>query len=229
MTSRLYFSELSFDALENARGSLHPLRCARARDGGDLQRSVRVRRLHALLRHVLRVHRLLPGRRAHLRAVAAARAVHHDARLHWCGRGRSHAPARGAALAAAQHARRDGDPPRGRSRGGGRVPAVHEGHGSVRVRAVETERALLGGQLSRGGGEGCIRAAGLRGQARRDSGGHGLGGGAVRGGGEEDGEEGARGVDAVHGALREAVRGVQEIGAGGRRAHSGRGGGRGSW
>ncbi len=66
--------------------------CARARDvrGGERPGCVRQRHVRSVRLHVLQFHRLRVGLRAAVGAVGLPRAVHHDARLHRPGRGRSH-------------------------------------------------------------------------------------------------------------------------------------------
>ena len=94
----------------------HRLGRARARDVRVLFRPGAARRDSPLRRDVLHLHRLRPARHSPGRDDGTAGDLHHDARLHRLGRGRSHAPAGRAPGLVSGHAAHVRDPPGRRQR-----------------------------------------------------------------------------------------------------------------
>mmetsp|Transcript_13795 Transcript_13795/g.44241 ORF Transcript_13795/g.44241 Transcript_13795/m.44241 type:complete len:323 (-) Transcript_13795:729-1697(-) len=213
-----------------ARGALHPLRRARARDGRPLQRDAGLRHAPPLLRNLPQLFRLRGRRGARLRPLALWCPLHRDARLDRTRRGRAHPPARRGARQPARHAELDHAAARRRERGcrrvHGRDGAPKDAGGDRALKAgLRQPRRVAGG----GGCAGRLRAAASgRRAAAAGAGRHRFRGADARAGGAAAGgcARAAR-LDAVLRALRHPAARVQARGAAARRARAGDGGPRG--
>mmetsp|Transcript_21270 Transcript_21270/g.50572 ORF Transcript_21270/g.50572 Transcript_21270/m.50572 type:complete len:405 (-) Transcript_21270:247-1461(-) len=194
------------------RRQVHPLRRSRARHGGRLQRSLRLRRFAPLLRFLHDLHRVLHGQRPSLGPLAVRDHLHLHARFHRSWGGRPYPPADRAARADPRHAEHQPVASRRFRRDGGRLQERRGvPHHAQRHRLHPADRHRNVRLVRREGQQGRIHRHRVGGDPRADHRRHRIGDRTQRQGrrvpGGAGNSHGPR-QHALPGALPEAVPGV---------------------